>query len=37
MPFSDRDRDRFLHHLDNPPAVDSALRLAFAKNDKHHG
>jgi uncharacterized protein (DUF1778 family) len=36
-PLSDRDRDRFLAMLDNPPAPNEALRRAAAKHRKRHG
>ncbi|RUL87005.1 type II toxin -antitoxin system TacA 1-like antitoxin [Tautonia sociabilis] len=36
-PLSDRDRDRFLTLLDNPPAPNEALRRAAATHLKHHG
>lgn len=36
-PLSDRDRDRFLALLDNPPPVNQALRQAAAKHRKRHG
>jgi uncharacterized protein (DUF1778 family) len=36
-PLSDRDRDRFLALLDNPPEPNAALRRAAAKRAKRHG
>ncbi len=36
-PLSDRDRDRFLDLLDNPPKPTEALRRAVAKHAKRHG
>ena len=36
-PLSDRDRDRFLTLLDNPPAPNEALRRAAATHQKRHG
>lgn len=36
-PLSDRDRDRFLDLLDNPPPANAALRRAVAKRLKSHG
>jgi hypothetical protein len=36
-PLSDRDRDRFLEMLDNPPAAKEAFRRAAAKYRKRHG
>jgi len=36
-PLSDRDRDRFLELLDNPPKANPALRRAAARNPKRHG
>jgi hypothetical protein len=36
-PLSDRDRDRFLELLDNPPKANPALRRAAAKAAKRHG
>ncbi|HWG46195.1 MAG TPA: DUF1778 domain-containing protein [Gemmataceae bacterium] len=35
-PLSDRDRDRFLAMLDNPPAANEAFRRAAAKYRKRH-
>jgi len=35
-PLSDRDRDRFLDLLDNPPKANAALRRAAAKHPKRH-
>ena len=37
MPLSDRDRDRFLDLLDNPPEANPALRRASARNRPPHG
>jgi uncharacterized protein (DUF1778 family) len=34
VPLSDRDRDRFLDLLDNPPAPNEALRRAFKKHSQ---
>ncbi|GEM_PF-830252 len=36
-PLSDRDRDRFLAMLDNPPPPNQALRRAAAKYKRRHG
>jgi len=36
-PLSDRDRDRFLDLLDNPPEPTEALRRAAAKRAKRRG
>jgi hypothetical protein len=36
-PLSDRDRDRFLEMLDNPPKANPALRRAAARAAKRHG
>ncbi len=36
-PLSDRDRDRFLDLLDNPPRPSAALRRAAARHSKRHG
>jgi uncharacterized protein (DUF1778 family) len=36
-PLSDRDRDRFLAMLDDPPAANEALRKAAAQYRKRHG
>jgi len=36
-PLSDRDRDRFLDLLDNPPAANSALSRAMGKHAKPLG
>ena len=36
-PLSDRDRDRFLELLDNPPAANVALKNAAKKHAKAHG
>jgi hypothetical protein len=36
-PLSDRDRDRFLDLLDNPPAANAALKRAARKHAKRHG
>jgi Protein of unknown function (DUF1778) len=35
--LSDRDRDRFLKALDNPPKPNAALRQAAARHAKKHG
>jgi hypothetical protein len=35
--LSDRDRDRFLNVLDNPPKPNSALRKAAARHVKNDG
>jgi uncharacterized protein (DUF1778 family) len=35
-PLSDRDRDKFLDLLDNPPKANSALRRAATKHPKRH-
>jgi hypothetical protein len=35
--LSDRDRDRFLKALDNPPKPNTALRQAAARYAKKHG
>jgi len=37
MQLSDRDRDRFLNLLDNPPAPNAALKHAAKKHAKSHG
>lgn len=36
-PLSDRDRDRFLDLLDNPPEANAALKCAATKHTRHHG
>ena len=36
-PLSDRDRDRFLDLLENPPAPNAALKLAAEKHAERHG
>ncbi len=36
-PLSDRDRDRFLQLLDNPPQANAALRRGAARYVEHHG
>ena len=36
-PLSDRDRDRFLDLLDNPPGPNEALKRAAQKHAKPHG
>jgi uncharacterized protein (DUF1778 family) len=36
-PLSDRDRDRFLDLLDNPPAANAALKRAAKRHAKPHG
>jgi uncharacterized protein (DUF1778 family) len=36
IPLSNRDRDRFLDLLDNPPAATAALKRAFEKHAKPH-
>jgi hypothetical protein len=36
-PLSDRDRDRFLDLLDNPPRPPAALRRAAARHSKRDG
>lgn len=36
-PLSDRDRDRFLDLLDNPPAANAALKRAAKKHTKPDG
>ena len=36
-PLSDRDRDRFLDLLDNPPEANAALKRAMHKHAKLHG
>jgi hypothetical protein len=36
-PLSDRDRDRFLDLLDNPPVANAALKRAAARHAKPHG
>jgi len=36
-PLSDRDRDRFLELLDNPPPANESLRKALAKHRRRHG
>jgi Protein of unknown function (DUF1778) len=35
--LSDRDRDRFLELLDNPPKPNAALRRAAVRHAKSHG
>ncbi len=35
--LSDRDRDRFLELLDNPPGPNAALRKALAEHRQQHG
>ena len=35
--FSDRDRDRFLELLENPPEPNTALCRALAEHRDHHG
>jgi hypothetical protein len=35
--LSNRDRDRFLELLDNPPKPNAALRQAAARHTKKHG
>lgn len=35
--LSDRDRDRFLKALDNPPKPNAALRRAAGRRPKKHG
>jgi uncharacterized protein (DUF1778 family) len=35
--LSDRDRDRFLELLDNPPKPNAALRKAAARHANNHG
>ncbi len=35
-PLTDRDRDRFLELLDNPPAANAALKRAMRKHAKPH-
>jgi uncharacterized protein DUF1778 len=35
--LSDRNRDRFLELLDNPPQANAALRRAAARRAKRHG
>jgi Protein of unknown function (DUF1778) len=37
VPLSDRDRDRFLELLDNPPKANAALRRAAARRTRRHG
>ena len=37
QPLSDRDRDRFLNLLENPPKPNAALRKAMARYRKRHG
>jgi hypothetical protein len=37
VPLSDRDRDRFLELLDNPPKANAALRRAAARRTRGHG
>jgi Protein of unknown function (DUF1778) len=37
MPLSDRDRDRFIKLLDDPPKANAALRRAAARNPRRHG
>jgi hypothetical protein len=36
-PLSDRDRDRFIKLLDDPPKANAAIRRATARNPRHHG
>lgn len=36
-PLSDRDRDRFLELLDDPPKANAALRRAAARRSRRHG
>ncbi len=36
-PLTDRERDRFLDLLDNPPAANAALMRAVGKHAKPHG
>jgi hypothetical protein len=36
-PLSDRDRDRFLDLLDNPPAANATLKRAARKRAERHG
>lgn len=36
-PLSDRDRDRFLDLLDNPPRANETLKRAAKKHAKPHG
>jgi hypothetical protein len=36
-PLSDRDRDRFLELLENPPAPNAALKRAARKHAARHG
>ena len=36
-PLTDRDRDRFLDLLDNPPTANAALKRAIEKHAKPHG
>jgi len=36
-PLSDRDRDRFLDLLDNPPEANEVLKCAAKKHAKPHG
>ena len=36
-PLTDRDRDRFMGLLDNPPAANAALKRAMRKHAKPHG
>jgi hypothetical protein len=36
-PLTDRDRDRFLDLLDNPPAPNAALKKAARKHAARHG
>lgn len=36
-PLTDRDRDRFLDLLDNPPAANAALKRAIEKHAKPRG
>ena len=36
-PLSDRDRDRFLALLDNPPPAGAALRRAAERHARRHG
>ncbi len=37
VPLSDRDRDRFLFLLDNPPEPNDSLRRIAARARKRHG
>jgi Protein of unknown function (DUF1778) len=36
-PLSDRDRDRFIKLLNDPPKANAALRRAAARNPRRHG